>query len=301
MRPNIDHQVRLIIGTSHMRASRRDFLLGSCGAAIGLATSIEVAHSAQTMDMIAREAQEAARAMPRLSDPMDELAARIKAISNVFEVGSPAPEYGYVEKLGDGRGYTVTNYGFCTSTGEVAALINLYAAAVPATPLKRFIDSMPPAREQDGDLDDFPDAWRAAIGSSDRLAGVCDKEADRLYFAPAMAAANAAGMHSPIGKLIFYDTWLQHGAGDDPDSFNAIYARAAKKVGGGPPFAEHEFLETFLAIRKAVLQAPFDPATRKVWRQSAPRVDALTNLLERNPNLAPPVTVANAEVHAIIG
>jgi chitosanase len=284
-----------------MRCSRRDFLLGSCGAAVGIATSIEVAHSAQTIEMIAREAREAAQTMPRLSDPEDDLAARIKAISNVFEVGTPEPEYDYVEKLGDGRGYTVTNYGFCTSTGEVAALINLYAAVVPDTPLKRFLGSMPPAREEDGNLDDFPGAWRAAIGSSDRLAAVCDKEADRLYFAPAMAAAKAAGMHSPIGKLIFYDTWLQHGAGDDPDSFNAIYARAAKTVGGRPPFAEHEFLSAFLAIRKAVLLAPSEPSTRKVWRQSAPRVDALANLLERNPDLAPPITVANGEVHAVIG
>ena len=172
---------------------------------------------------------------------------------------------------------------------------------MPDTPLKRFLASMPPAREEDGDLHDFPDAWREAIGSSDRLAAVCDKEADRLFFAPAMAAAKAAGMHSPIGKLIFYDTWLQHGAGDDPDSFNAIYARAAKKVGGRPPFAEHEFLPPSWRSARLCCSNPVEPSTREVWRQSAPRVDALTNLLERNPDLAPPITVANAEVHAVIG
>ncbi len=287
-----------------MRCSRRYFLLGTCGIAVGLGASSRgaLAASVQTINMIANVAQEAERAMRLEGDPEEAaLAERIKAISNVFEVGTPEPEYDYVEKLGDGRGYTVTNYGFCTSTGEVAALINLYAALVPDAPLRRFLESMPPARDEDGDLDDFPVAWRAAIARSDRLAIVCNQEADRLYYAPAVAAAGAAGIKSPVGKLIFYDTWLQHGAGDDPDSFNAIFARAARKVGGGPPFAEHAFLSAFLSIRKAVLQAPSDPATRKVWRQSAPRVDALANLLERNPNLAPPVTVANAEVHAVVG
>ena len=65
------------------------------------------------------------------------MATRIKAISNVFEVGSPEPDYAYVEDLGDGRGYTVTQYGFCTYNGEVAWAIencNLCHSAKPRTP-----------------------------------------------------------------------------------------------------------------------------------------------------------------------
>ena len=60
-----------------------------------------------------------------LPDP--DVARRIKAISSVFEVGSPEPDYGYVENLDDGRGFTVTQYGFCTYNTEVADVIALIA------------------------------------------------------------------------------------------------------------------------------------------------------------------------------
>ncbi len=239
--------------------------------------------------------------MPQRIDPEGALAQRIKAISNVFEVGKPQPEYDYVERLNDGRGYTVTNYGFCTATGEVASLIRLYAATAPDTPLKRFLALMPPASQGRGRLSDFAAAWRNEISTSDRLVAICDQEADRLFFIPAMAAADKANIRSPVGKLVFYDTWLQHGGGDDPDSFNAIYARARQSVRDRQPCPEEDFIRTFLRIRKAVLLDPAEPATRAVWRQSAPRVDALLNLLNTNPGLVPPITVANAEVHVTVG
>ncbi len=282
-----------------MRRSRQLFLFGSFGAAVGLASSARASPPSGALRMIAQVAREVVETMPNTADPEDAVAARIKAISNVFEVGKPEPEYDYVERLNDGRGYTVTNYGFCTSTGEVSSLIRQYAAAVPDTPLKRFLALMPPAAQGRGTLSDFPDAWRKEISTSDRLVAICDEEADRLFFNPAMAAADKANIRSPVGKLVFYDTWLQHGAGDDPDSFNAIFARARQSVGEDLP--ENDFIRAFLRIRKAVLLDPDEPATRVVWRQSAPRVDALLNLLNTNPDLIPPITVANAEVHAVVG
>ncbi len=77
------------------------------------------------------------------SDPSHDLRRRIKAISNVFEVGRAEPDYAYVENLGDGRGYTVTQYGFCTYNNEVSDVIARYAEDVPATPLKRFLPHLP--------------------------------------------------------------------------------------------------------------------------------------------------------------
>jgi chitosanase len=257
--------------------------------------------AAYMMDMLAQVAREVAKAMPPKMDPNGAIAARIKAISNVFEVGKPEPDYDYVEWLNDGRGYTVTNYGFCTSTGEVSSLIRLYAAMVPDTPLKRFLALMPPASQGRGSLGDFPALWRREVEASDRLAAVCEEEADRLFFNPAMAAAEMADIQTPVGKLVFYDTWLQHGDGDDPDSFNAIYARARQSVSDRRPCPEADFLQAFLSVRKAVLLDADEPATRSVWRESAPRVDALLNLLDTNAELVPPVTVANAEIHMTIG
>ena len=230
------------------------------------------------------------------------MATRIKAISNVFEVGSPEPDYAYVEDLRDGRGYTVTQYGFCTYNGEVSWVINRHAQDVPDTPLKRFLPFLPPLKNDAGTagLGGFPQAWRAALKASKLLAVACDEEADRLYLYPAMAAAEGADIHSPIGLSIFYDTWLQHGASTDANSLNSILARSLAETGGRDSLSERDFLQTFLDIRRTVLNNPANHETRSVWRQSAGRVDALMTLLDSNPDLVPPVKVVNDDVHAVV-
>ncbi len=237
--------------------------------------------------------------MPLLSPVM---ATRIKSISNVFEVGSPDPDYAYVENLDDGRGYTVTQYGFCTYNDEVSWVINRYAQDIPETPLKRFLPYMPPLRHGAGieGLAGFPQVWRAEVKASKLLSVACDWEADRLYLYPAMAAAETADVRSPIGLSIFYDTWLQHGASTDPDSLKSILDRTIAETGGRDSLSEPEFLRAFLVIRKMVLNNPANHATRLVWRQSARRVDALMNLLDSNPDLVPPVDVVNDDIHAVV-
>lgn len=228
-----------------------------------------------------------------------DLARRIKAISNVFEVGGSEPDYAYVEDLGDGRGYTVTQYGFCAYNNEVALVIDRYAEFVPDTGLKRFLPHLPPLAPGKHALTGFPAAWQKEIKASEYLAVACDDEADKLYFRPALKAAAAAGVYSAIGKSIFYDTWLQHGASSDPDSLTAILKRAINET-GGVGSSETEFLRTFLAIRKAVLHEPANRETREVWRASARRVDALLHLLDSNPDLVPPIEVANADVDVVV-
>ena len=229
-----------------------------------------------------------------------DLVRRIKAISNVFEVGGPEPDYGYVEDLGDGRGYTVTQYGFCTYNNEVAQVIDRYTEFVPDTDLKRFLAHLPPLSTGKQALTGFPAAWQKEIKGSQYLAVACDEEADELYVRPALKAATAAGVQSAVGKSILYDTWLQHGASSDPDSLTEILKRASDETGGVDGSSETDFLRTFLAIRKAVLREPANRETREVWRASASRVDALLRLLDSNPDLAPPIEVANADVDVVV-
>ena len=229
-----------------------------------------------------------------------DLMRRIKAISNVFEVGRPEPDYAYVEDLGDGRGYTVTQYGFCTYNSEVAQVINRYAQGVPDTPLKRFLPHLPPLATSAAALTGFPAAWRKEIRASELLGIACDEEADELYVRPALAAAATAGVRSAIGKSIFYDTWLQHGASTDPDSLPTILKRTIEETGGVDNSSENEFLRAFLAIRKSVLDEPANRKSRDVWRASARRVDALLHLLDSNPDLVPPVEVANADIDVVV-
>jgi chitosanase len=255
--------------------------------------------SGKTIDMTTKAPLGPVGSPPRDPDSA-ALAARIKAISNVFEVGKPQADYHYVEDLGDGRGYTVTNYGFCTATGEVAELINLYVALVPDTPLKRYLALMPPVVDTEGTSRGFPADWRREVDAG-RLAAVCDEEAERLFYRPAMKAATAAGIRSAIGRLVFYDTLIQHGGGDDPDSFSAIFAGALKRVSESGSAQEDDLIRAFLAIRKEVLLDPSESDTRHAWRKSVSRVDALLNLLDTNPGLVAPVTITSSDVHVVVG
>jgi len=227
-----------------------------------------------------------------MSMPDADLARRIKAISSVFEVGSPEPDYAYVENLDDGRGYTVTQYGFCTYNEEVAQVIDAIVARQPETPLKSFLPNLPPRHWDGRKLDDFPRAWRREAKTSKALAEACDEIADKLYLAPAVAAAASVGVTSPVGIAIFFDTLVQHGDGDDPDSLAAIMKST-------PPAAEAEYLNAFLDARKKVLLHAADKETRQVWRESAGRVDALRALLQRNPDLAAPLNVADGDGETI--
>jgi hypothetical protein len=234
------------------------------------------------------------------SRPDADLVRRIKAISNVFEVGGTEPDYAYVENLGDGRGYTVTQYGFCTYNAEVSQVIDRYAAHVPQTPLKRFLAQLPPVKWTDQDLQGFAAAWRTEIKASKFLGQACDEEADTLYFNPAVEAAATLGVHSAIGKAIFYDTLLQHGGSSDPDSLPTIIRRTLEENGDVESSSEAEFLRTFLAVRRSVLEHSHNQETRDVWRASARRVDALRKLLDGNPDLVPPINVTNADVDVTV-
>jgi hypothetical protein len=51
-----------------------------------------------------------------------ELERVCRAITNIFEVDNPAGDYRYVENLDDGRGKTVTHYGFITQDDSDPAL-----------------------------------------------------------------------------------------------------------------------------------------------------------------------------------
>ncbi len=135
---------------------------------------------------------------------------------------------------------------------------------------------------------------------SERLADACEAEANRLFFDPAMAAAKASNVRTPIGRAVFYDTWLQHGAGADPDSLRAVYSDTVRRIGRPPQRSEPDFLRTFLKVRRAVLLNPANAETRTVWRESVPRIDALLNLVGHNPSLIPPIKVSNAETDVTI-
>ena len=231
------------------------------------------------------------------------LKSRIKAISNVFETGSPVTDYAYVEDLKDGRGLTVTSYGFCTYVDEVTKVIKRYDRLIPETVLSGYLLFLPPAGTgvELTKLDGFAEAWRQENSVSGLLASICEKVADQLYFDPSVTFARNARIASHAGQAIIYDTLLQHGDDDgDADSLIAIYRRTATQTGWPDKGQELDVLRAFLETRRQVLANPSNKATAKVWAESLPRIDALIALLDENPELGTPVRVHNSQVDTTV-
>ena len=290
-----------------MSLGRRKFMSLSVWAALNASTSINRAGAASDGGVKPRAATQrlpgiAGTTMhPHETDDM-KLKLRIKSISNVFEVGKTEADYGYVENLDDGRGLTVTSYGFCSCNDEVTNIIRFYDPLAPGNSLGRFLSSLPPA--DDGlsphRLAGFSDAWSEEVKATQLLPEICEMFADRLYFDPAAKFAQDTKIVTPIGRAIIYDTLLQHGGGSDEDSLRAIYKRAAAQTAWPLLGKEQDFLLALLETRRAVLTNPHNSDTADVWRESLPRVDALRNLVNNNPQLRSPILVRNAEVSVTV-
>ena len=279
-------------GTANIRLDRRRALLLSLGL---LAAYSAYRNVGRFEDM----AQRSEHLGPRSSVDA-AMIQRIKSITNIFEVGGPHPDFGYVEDLGDGRGFTLTQYGFVTNELEAGWIIERYTELAAANSLTPYLPALPPNDHgtDSTKLVGLPDAWREELARGPELEQACEEIADRLYFNPAMEAADDIGVTLPVGRLIFYDTILQHGGGDDPDSFGAITERARSATAMPKDGSETGFLRAFLNVRRNVLSNPANAETADVWRQSVDRVEALFGLLENNPGLEPPILVASKDFNA---
>jgi chitosanase len=213
-----------------------------------------------------------------------EQKTRAARLISLFENGTPEIQYGYVEALGDGRGYTAGR-GLTTATGDVLDAVNLYTARVPNNQLSRFIPRLAElAADQSDDtagLDGFAPAWSASAADP-IFRAVQDAINDRNSYEPAMALAARLGVRSALGCVIVYDTVFMHGLGADgePDGALALVDQARARAGGLPAdgVPEKTWLDHFLAVRRADLQYAHDPATRAVWAQAVDRVDILATI-----------------------
>ena len=165
-------------------------------------------------------------------------------------------EFGYIEDIGDGRGYTAGLIGFCSGTGDMLQLVRSYVAAEPRDPLARFL---PALRRVDGSASHaglgapFVAAWRQAA-KDPVFRRLQLRELDRVYFDPAVSRAKADGLGT-LGQFIYYDAIVMHGPGSDPNSFGGLRARAMKlartPADGG---SERHYLNVFLDVRRAAMK-----------------------------------------------
>lgn len=214
-----------------------------------------------------------------------EQKVRADRLISVFENDTPDIQYGYVEILGDGRGFTAGR-GFTTASGDVRDAVRLYTDKVPDNPLRRYqprLDQL--AADQSGDtagLDGFASAW-AVAGSDPTFRSVQDALNDRDSYDPALALASQIGVRTALGQVILYDTVFTHGLGadGDPDGTLALVDRTRARAGGLPASGvdERAWLGTFLAVRNDDMRNARNATTRTVWADAADRLDVLGALL----------------------
>ncbi|AXG81347.1 chitosanase [Streptomyces paludis] len=241
----------------------------------------------------AEESEETERRLaalpPGLADPgMKEIAAKIMASADHSTLEWRG-QYGVIEDLGDGNGYTAGIIGFCSGTADMLHLVESYTSDHPDNPLARYL---PALREVNGTdshegLDpDFPAAWAKAAESPDFRAAQ-DRTRDRLYFEPAVRLAKLDGLGT-LGQFIYYDAMVLHGPGTDARGFYGIRKtareRAATAADGGD---EKTYLNAFLDGARQVMK------TKSVVSQrDSSRIDTAQRIFLRDGNTAlePPLT-----------
>jgi chitosanase len=191
-------------------------------------------------------------------------------------------QYGYIEDIGDGRGYTGGIVGFCSGTGDMRVVVERYAAAAPRNRLAAYLPALKRVNgsASHAGLDpSFTADWRAAAGDP-AFRAAQDAERDRMYFNPALSQAKQDGLRI-LGQFAYYDAIVMHGGNGLAKLRRAAAAQAPPPARGGD---EAAYLEAFLNARVQMMagESGHDDESRI---NDAQRVF----LAARNFNLDPPL------------
>ena len=192
-------------------------------------------------------------------------------------------QYGYIEDIGDGRGYTAGIVGFCSGTSDLLAVVTEYTRRKPGNGLARYLPALRTVDGSDshaGLEPGFPAAWRAA--ARDPVFQKVQEEArDRLYFAPAVRLAKSDGLRA-LGQYAYFDAAVVHGV-SGLRGIRAQALRAAQPPAQGGD--ELGYLQAFLNARVAEMR------TEEAHGDTT-RVDTAQRLFLRRSNLdlSPPLT-----------
>ncbi|MCW7945134.1 chitosanase [Streptomyces hygroscopicus] len=195
-------------------------------------------------------------------------------------------QYKYIEDIGDGRGYTAGIIGFCSGTGDMLDLVQLYTDRKPGNVLAKYLPALRRVNgsdSHDGLDPNFTKDWRKAAQDT-AFQQAQNDERDRVYFNPAVQRGKADGL-GVLGQFTYYDAIVMHGDGSDPTSFSNIRKRALRKAkppaqGGG----EVAYLNAFLDARVWAMK-------QEEAHSDTSRVDTEQRVFLRqgNLNLDPPL------------
>ncbi|WP_433355165.1 chitosanase [Microtetraspora malaysiensis] len=240
----------------HPAVRRTALLLAATAVAVATA-QFPARHPARAQLATARVSAAAADGRHTdLADPhKKEIAMRLVSSAENSSLNWKA-QYKYIEDIDDDRGYTAGIIGFCSGTGDMLDLVELYTRRKPGNVLARYLPALRKVNGTDshkGLGPAFERAWRRAAKDKEFQRAQND-ERDRVYFTPAVRQAKRDGLHA-LGQFAYYDAIVMHGGGDDAASFGAIRRNAMKKARtparGGDEVA---YLNAFLDARTAAMK-----------------------------------------------
>ena len=204
---------------------------------------------------------------------------------SAFENGTTDIQYGYIENLNDGRGYTAGRAGFTSGTGDLLLVVQRYSQLATGNALEKYLPDLRKVNGSDSvaGLDGMEAVWaNAANDPKFKLAQ--DQINNEQYRQPARKLATALGLQLPLSKVAVYEAGIQHGYGDNLDTVNQIAERTSAQVGGSPTegIDEKVWLKAFLVQRKQDLLHPANSATAAEWVESVDRADAMLRLFYAN-------------------
>ncbi|MFI9598944.1 chitosanase [Streptomyces sp. NPDC052043] len=175
--------------------------------------------------------------------------------------------YKYIEDINDKRGYTAGLVGFVSCSGDMLQLVQLYAQRKPGNALASYISGLQQcvtvgygngasnaAATYLGTA--FKNAWINAA-NTDPVFRECQRDMRRsMYWDDCLVQALADGV-GPLGLAVHYDILINHGVGNDSESYGGIVA-AARASTSKPPSkggTEAAYLTKLCDIRDDVLRS----------------------------------------------
>ncbi|MFJ5990680.1 chitosanase [Lentzea sp. NPDC092896] len=166
-----------------------------------------------------------------LNDPrMKDIAMQIVSSAENSSTNWKA-QFSYIEDIDDGRGYTAGIIGFCSGTGDMLDLVELYKTRKPGNVLEKYLPALRRVNGTDSHsgLDpNYTRDWKTAASDSVFKAAQ-ESERDRVYFNPAVRQAKADGVRA-LGQFAYYDAIVMHGDGWGNLDFSSIRKRALTKA-----------------------------------------------------------------------
>ncbi len=160
--------------------------------------------------------------------------------------------YAGCSNIGDGRGYTIGQVGFCTGTSDFIVVARCYNDRKPNNELSKYWNALVQINDaywstgtnqgNTGPLDavgDFCTDLQTAAADTDGIFDGCqDDVGDADYMAPGFAHAQKLGLQGVLTLGFLYDTELNFGENDDPGGLGGtatILKRATADYGPGIP------------------------------------------------------------------